>query len=64
MRGAPGMPDLLAAFDIEFLGRTGSSRFLGKTTGAVVQYNYFEQDLTQKERMHPNGWRPGSRAGT
>jgi hypothetical protein len=55
---APGMPDLLARSTLNFSPKW-QKPFLGKTAGAVVQYTYFEQNLAQKERMRPAGWRSG-----
>ena len=47
---------LLARSALDF-SPTWQRPFLGKATGAVIQYTYFEHDLTKEERMRPAGWR-------
>jgi hypothetical protein len=55
---APGMPELLDRERLNF-SSAWQQPFLSKASGVVVQYTYFEQNLAQKERMHPKGWRAG-----
>jgi hypothetical protein len=54
----PGMPELLQRSTLDF-SPAWQQPFLGKTTGAVIQYTYFEHNLANSERMHPEGWRTG-----
>jgi len=54
--GAPAMPKLLERSRLDF-SPEWQRPFVGKSAGAVIQYSYFERDLTRSERLRPHGWR-------
>jgi hypothetical protein len=55
---APAMEELLERSRLDF-SKEWQKPFVGRSAGAVIQYSYFEGDLSRSERLKPQGWRSG-----